>query len=62
MPQHSPEGFNNKDASDNDDGAVGHGVAHGVLVFRDEPDTDLEDESDSDKSIDEESCTSVEGV
>jgi hypothetical protein len=61
-PQPSPEGSDNEDASDDDDDAVGHGVAHGVLVFRDEPDSDLGGESELDESIDEENCTSVEGV
>jgi hypothetical protein len=61
-PQPSSEGSDNKDASDNNDDAVGHGVAHGILVFGDEPDSDLGDGSESDESIDEENCTSVEGV
>ncbi len=40
-----------------------YGVAHAVLVFGDEPaDSDLGEESESDESIDEENCTSVEGV
>jgi hypothetical protein len=61
-PQPSPEGSDNKDTSDNNDDAVGHGVAHGVLVFGDELDPDLGEESESDESIDEENCTSVEYV
>ncbi len=36
---------------------VGHGVAHGVLVFEDEPDSDLGVESGYNESIDEENCT-----
>jgi hypothetical protein len=61
-PQPSPEGFDNKDASNDYDDAVGHGVAHGVLVFGDETDSDLGEESESDESIDEENCTSVEVI
>jgi hypothetical protein len=66
-PQPSPvssdnEGSNNEDASDDNDDAVDHGVAHGVLVFGDEPDSDSGGESELDESIDEENCTSVEGV
>jgi hypothetical protein len=56
------EGSNNEYESDDNDDAVGHGVAHGVLVFGDEPDSDLGGESESDVSIDEGNCTSVEGV
>jgi hypothetical protein len=33
-----------------------------VLAFGDEADSDLGEESESDESIDEENCTSVEGV
>jgi hypothetical protein len=56
------EGSNNKHASDDDDYAVGHGVAHGVLVFGDESDSDLGGESESNVSIDEKNCISVKGV
>jgi hypothetical protein len=59
-PQPSPVSSDNEESdneytSDDDDDAVGHGVAHGVLVFGDEPDSDLEGESElADVSIDEE--------
>ncbi len=56
------EGSNNKYPSENNDDEVSNGVAHEVLVFREEPDSDLGGESESDESIDEGNCTSVEGV
>jgi len=54
------EESDNEDASDDDNDAVGHGVAHGILVFGEDSD---ECESEFvDAPIDEENCTIVEGV